>query len=144
MCFLLPNCKKKKLDSPPYPPNGNYFLVNEERLNLLNNKLLVVYKLDNLGNIVSSKNITEVIDLTGKTYFRLSTSWSETISMFSQGVNHFKFAYGNKFSDDVFITAIINAETNTIVFDNVLYNQNKIEPLVSEIPVTNSKIYIVR
>ena len=128
------------MDSPGYPPSQQYFIVNGQRLTLLNNKLLIVYKLDNAGTTLLSKNIVELIDVSGKIAFRLPVSWQETTTIFNEGMNRFKFAYGDQIQDDVFINVTFNTN-NTLVYNKVQYNQTEIAPVISEKPAANSKLY---
>ena len=140
---VLFSCKDKQLNTPAYPP-GNYFVVSGQRADLLKSKSLSIEKIDNSGNTISSKGISEIIEISGKAYFRLNTSWTENLSMFSQGSNRFKFVFGGAFKDDVVISATLNQEKNTVTYDAVVYNQSTIEPVTSEIPSTVSKIYTIK
>lgn len=139
--LLSCSCKRKILDSPGFPPSGHYFSVDKIKQPVLDNKQLVVKKLDPNGNIVASKTITEVITISEGNIFRIADSWTEVIKLFSEGENTFLFDYGNDLVDTIVINSTINLDNNTVKYNVVKYNSSIIQPIVLDKPAQDSKIY---
>lgn len=135
-------CKKTITDSPGHAPSDHYFSVSGQRLEAVKAKRLKVLKLDTDGQLLKEHAVTEIIDVSGKPYFRLASSWQETEGLFVQGLNHFKFVYAETLSDDVKISVSLKGN-NQIVYDAVVYNHQVIQPTITDKPSANSKHYTV-
>ncbi|WEK21428.1 MAG: hypothetical protein P0Y49_09785 [Candidatus Pedobacter colombiensis] len=139
--LLACSCKKKVSDSPGFPPSGQYFSVVESRQSAVNNKQLIIKKIDPDGNLLISKPVTEIITISEENIFRIASSWNEIQKLFNEGDNTFLFDYGNNVVDTIVINSTINFENNTIVFNSVEYNKSVIQPVLRNKPAQNSKIY---
>lgn len=135
------SCKKTIADSPGYPPGGQYFAVKSQNQELLNNKKLIVKKVDRDGNVLIIKPIVSLVAIPNRNVFRISDSWVETKTIFSEGENIFRFEYGNDLVETIIITASINADNNTISYTEVKCDGVVIIESNSDKPAEQSKIY---
>ncbi|MET4545663.1 hypothetical protein ABIE26_002981 [Pedobacter africanus] len=135
------SCKKKTSDSPGYPPGGQYFVLQGQRLDIFKNDQLLIEKLDGQGNVTATKNITEHITISGSDSFRIAGSWKEVMNLFTSGINKFRFKYADIITDNIEIDAVLNTQKNTIEFKEVKLNGQAIQAEISNSPAANSKIY---
>jgi len=135
------SCTKKISNTPAYPPGANYFSVKNERQVFLDKMQLEIIKPSSNGNTTFTKNISEILKVSDKSVFRITTNWDETKRVFSNGINVFQFKYGNTITDTVSINALLNVENNTIEYLEVKYNQQLIVPMISNSPAEQSKIF---
>ncbi|MDB5120061.1 MAG: hypothetical protein JWN56_1279 [Sphingobacteriales bacterium] len=133
------SCTKKISNTPAYPPGANYFSVKNERLVSLEKMELTIIKTSSSGNV--TKNITEIIKVSDKNVFRITTSWDETKKLFSNGDNVFQFKYGTTITDTVSVKTLLNLENSTIEYLEVKYNNKLIVPTISNSPAEQSKIF---
>lgn len=135
------SCKKTIANSPGYPPGGQYFAVKSQNQELLNNKKLIVKKVDVDGNVLIIKPIVSLVAIPNRNVFRISDSWVETKTIFSEGENIFRFEYGNDLVETIIITVSINTDNNTISYTQVKCDGVVIIEGNSDKPAEQSKIY---